>query len=110
MSSSNITQLIKDYETKRDKLKGLMKNHSSDRATFSNNTDFRDKYLHFSNAGGTVISRKTRLENHPMKGYPYKRGVKRVVNPFVQEQPHFEPHVEAGGGGRETTFMVYVLM
>ncbi|WP_342456452.1 DUF228 domain-containing protein [Borrelia miyamotoi] len=109
MSSSNITQLIKDYETKRDKLKGLMKNHSSDRATFSNNTDFRDKYLHFSNAGGTVISRKTRLENHPMKGYPYKRGVKRVVNPFVQEQPHFEPHVEAGGG-RETTFMVYVLM
>ncbi|ATQ15417.1 DUF228 domain-containing protein (plasmid) [Borrelia miyamotoi] len=96
--SSDITQLIKDYETKRDKLKGLMKNPSSYRATFSNNTDFRDKHLHFSNSGGTATSRKTKLENHPMKGYPYKRGVKRVVNPFVQGQPHFEPHVEAGGG------------
>ncbi|ATQ17901.1 DUF228 domain-containing protein (plasmid) [Borrelia miyamotoi] len=79
-------------------IKGLMKNPSSYRATFSNNTDFRDKHLHFSNSGGTETSRKTQLENHPMKGYPYKRGVKLVVNPFVQGQPHFEPHVEAGGG------------
>ncbi|AHH10049.1 Hypothetical protein BPA_0024100 (plasmid) [Borrelia parkeri SLO] len=98
MSSNNITQLVKDYETKRDKLKGLMKNPSNYSATFSNNTDFRDKNLHFSNSGGTATSSKTRLENHPTKGYPYKRGVKLVVNPFTQGQPHYEPHVEPGGG------------
>ncbi|WP_024655210.1 DUF228 domain-containing protein, partial [Borrelia hispanica] len=96
--SSNITQLIKDYEDKRNKLKALMKNPSDELAVFSNNTDFRDKYQHFSNSGGSVTSSCDKFESHPSKGYPYKRGVKLVANQFTQGQPHFEPHVEAGGG------------
>ncbi|AMR76212.1 DUF228 domain-containing protein [Borrelia hermsii] len=98
MSSANITQLVKDYETKRDKLKALIKNPSSDAAVFSNNADFRDKHLHFSNSGGTATSSKAKLESHPSKGYPYKRGVKLVVNTVENNKPHYEPHVEAGGG------------
>ncbi|WP_024652952.1 DUF228 domain-containing protein [Borrelia persica] len=83
---------IKYYETKRDKLEGLMKNPSSDRATFSNNTDFRDKNLRFSNSGGTVTSSVDRLENYPVKGYPYKRGVK------LSFEDGYESCIEAGGG------------
>ncbi|WP_346313330.1 DUF228 domain-containing protein [Borrelia miyamotoi] len=44
--------------------------------------------------GCTVSSCNTRLEKHSFEGYPYKTGVKLVVNPFVEG----EPHVEAGGG------------
>ncbi|AHH05570.1 DUF228 domain-containing protein (plasmid) [Borrelia miyamotoi] len=90
--SSNITQIRKEYEDKLKEIKALMKNPSSDSATFSNDTDFRDKHLHFSNAGGTETSTNTVVLNYPIKGYPYKRGVK------LSFESDYEPHVEAGGG------------
>ncbi|UPA11043.1 DUF228 domain-containing protein (plasmid) [Borrelia parkeri] len=90
--SNNITQLKKEYEDKLKEIKALMKNPSSDLATFSNNTDFRDKNLHFSNSGGTSTSSDTVIVNYPIKGYPYKRGVK------LSFEGDFEPRVEAGGG------------
>ncbi|UPA18561.1 DUF228 domain-containing protein [Borrelia puertoricensis] len=94
---SSVTELVNKYEEQAKKLKKLMKNPSNDGCVFSNTTDFRDKNLHFSNSGGTLTGKHDKLENYFFKGYPYKRGVKRVVDPFVEGQPHYEPHVEAGG-------------
>ncbi|WP_024653011.1 DUF228 domain-containing protein [Borrelia persica] len=96
--STNITELVKQYEEKAKTLKKLMKNPINDSGVFSNTVDFRSKNLHFANQGGTVTSRTDKLENYFFKGYPYKRGVKRVVSTSQDNQPHYEPHVEAGGG------------
>ncbi|ATQ15415.1 DUF228 domain-containing protein (plasmid) [Borrelia miyamotoi] len=90
--SNNITQIRKDYEDKLKEIKALMKNPISDSSTFSNNTDFRDKHLHFSNSGGTSTTTNTVILNYPIKGYPYKRGVK------LSFEGDYEPRVEAGGG------------
>ncbi|WP_024653031.1 DUF228 domain-containing protein, partial [Borrelia persica] len=96
--STNVTELVKQYEEKAKTLKKLMKNPISDSGVFSNTVDFRSKNLHFANQGGTVTSRTDKLENYFFKGYPYKRGVKRVVDTTSQDnQPHYEPHVEIGG-------------
>ncbi|UPA18400.1 DUF228 domain-containing protein [Borrelia puertoricensis] len=96
---SNVTELVKQYEEKANSIKKLMKNPISDAGVFSNKIDFRDKNLHFANQGGTVTNSKDKLENYPVKGYPYKRGVKLVVeNPSTSNNnPHYEPHVEVGG-------------
>ncbi|UPA16918.1 DUF228 domain-containing protein (plasmid) [Borrelia coriaceae] len=94
---SNITQLVTEYQEKAKDLKKQMKNPTSDASTFSNKVDFRDKNLHFSNQGGTLTSKNDKLENYSFKGYPYKRGVKLVVDKEEENQPHYEPHVEAGG-------------
>ncbi|AHH03901.1 Hypothetical protein BHY_0950 (plasmid) [Borrelia nietonii YOR] len=95
---SNVTQLVKQYEDKAKELKKLMKNPTRDAGTFSNTADFRNKNLHFSNSGGTVTSRHDKFKNYFFKGYPYKRGVKLVVDTTSDNsKPHYEPHVEAGG-------------
>ncbi|QTL84268.1 DUF228 domain-containing protein [Borrelia miyamotoi] len=88
---SSINELVTQYEEKAKALKKQMKNPTNDSSTFSNKVDFRDKNLHFANQGGTVTSRHDKLENFFFKGYPYKRGVKRVVD------TEYEPHVEVGG-------------
>ncbi|AMR76214.1 DUF228 domain-containing protein [Borrelia hermsii] len=92
--SNNITQIRKEYEDKLKEIKALMKNPSMDSAVFSNNTDFRDKHLTFQASGGARTSRNTVIVNYPIKGYPYKRGVKLSFG----ENNAYEPHVEAGGG------------
>ncbi|AHH05702.1 DUF228 domain-containing protein (plasmid) [Borrelia miyamotoi] len=89
--STNITELVKQYEEKAKALKKQMKNPNSYVSTFSNTVDFRDKNLHFANQGGTITSRYDKLENYFFKGYPYKRGVKQVID------PEYEPHVAVGG-------------
>ncbi len=38
------------------------------------------------------------MENHPFSGYPYKRGVRRVIQEEKDNEIHYEPHVAAGGG------------
>ncbi|UPA16760.1 DUF228 domain-containing protein (plasmid) [Borrelia coriaceae] len=95
--STNITQLVTDYQEKLKKIKKQMKNPTSDAGTFSNKVDFRDKNRHLQNQGGTVTSRHDKLENYFFTGYPYKRGVKLVVDTVQNNQPHYEPHVEVGG-------------
>ncbi|UPA18478.1 DUF228 domain-containing protein (plasmid) [Borrelia puertoricensis] len=95
---SDINNLISQYHTKAKELKKQMKNPISDAGVFSNKVDFKDKNQHLQNQGGTVTSRYDKLENYYFKGYPYKRGVKLVVNATTQDNnPHYEPHVEVGG-------------
>ncbi|AYE37106.1 hypothetical protein DB313_06275 (plasmid) [Borrelia turcica IST7] len=96
-----IEQLEKEYIEKREQVKKIMKNPIADPDLFSNRTEHRDKNLIFSNSGGTATSRFDKIENYFAKGYPYKRGVKLVVNKVDEGQPakpHYEPHIEAGGG------------
>ncbi|UPA18662.1 DUF228 domain-containing protein [Borrelia puertoricensis] len=97
--SETITKLKEEYDKKVKEIQDLMKNPNRDPGLFSNKVDFKDKNLHFANQGGTVTSSKDKLENYPVKGYPYKRGVKLVVeNPSTSNNnPHYEPHVEVGG-------------
>ncbi|AHH11409.1 DUF228 domain-containing protein (plasmid) [Borrelia coriaceae] len=97
MSTTNVTELVKQYEEKAKALKKQMKNPTSDASTFSNKVDFKDKNRHLQNQGGTVTSRHDKLENYFFKGYPYKRGVKLVVNTTSDNNPHYEPHVEVSG-------------
>ncbi|AEL19038.1 conserved hypothetical protein (plasmid) [Borreliella bissettiae DN127] len=92
------TQLVKEYQEKRSKLEKFMKNPQHDASLLSNSNEFRDKNVQFFASGGTRTSRFDKLENHPFLGYPYKRGVKRVIQEAQDNQNHYEPHVEAGGG------------
>ncbi|UPA12543.1 DUF228 domain-containing protein [Borrelia venezuelensis] len=92
--STNITQLKQEYDKKVKEIQALMKNPQRDAGLFSNSVDFRDKNLTFANSGGTVTSRVDKLENYPVKGYPYKRGVKLSY----EASDNSEPCVEAGGG------------
>ncbi|UPA12541.1 DUF228 domain-containing protein [Borrelia venezuelensis] len=94
---SSVTQLITEYQSKAKEIKKQMKNPISDVGVFSKNIDFKDKNQHLQNQGGTVTSRYDKLENYYFKGYPYKRGVKLVVNQVENNKPHYEPHVEVGG-------------
>ncbi|MCD2372309.1 DUF228 domain-containing protein, partial [Borreliella burgdorferi] len=64
----------------------------------SNSNEFRDKNIQFFASGGTRTSKFDKLENHPFSGYPYKRGVKRVIQEEKAGESHYEPYVEAGGG------------
>ncbi|WP_210374997.1 DUF228 domain-containing protein, partial [Borreliella garinii] len=64
----------------------------------SNSLEFRDKNVQFFASGGTRTSKFDKLENHPFLGYPYKRGVKRVIQEEKENEIHYEPYVEAGGG------------
>ncbi|ACO38571.1 conserved hypothetical protein (plasmid) [Borreliella burgdorferi 29805] len=94
---ANTTQLVKEYQEKRSKLEQLMKNPQHNAGLLSNSVEFRDKNLQFFASGGTRTSKFDKLENHPFLGYPYKRGVKRVIQGEQENQIHYEPHVEAGG-------------
>ncbi|ACK75373.1 DUF228 domain-containing protein [Borreliella burgdorferi] len=95
---ADTTQLLKDYQEKRSKLEKFMKNPQYDAGLLSNSVEFRDKNIQFFASGGTRTSKFDKLENHPFLGYPYKRGVKRVIQEEQENQIHYEPHVEAGGG------------
>ncbi|MBB6032071.1 hypothetical protein HNR35_001074 [Borreliella spielmanii] len=92
------TQLVKDCHDKRNKLAKFMKNPQHDGSVLSNSVEFRDKNVQFFASGGTRTSSKDKLENHPVKGYPYKRGVKLGFSEVKEGEIHYEPHVEAGGG------------
>ncbi len=94
---ADTTQLLKDYQDKRSKLEKFMKNPQHDAGLLSNSVEFRDKNIQFFASGGTRTSKFDKLENHPFLGYPYKRGVKRVIQEAQDNQIHYEPHVEAGG-------------
>ncbi|WP_233780295.1 DUF228 domain-containing protein [Borreliella bavariensis] len=92
------TQLVKDYQEKRSKLVKFMKNPQHDASLLSNSLEFRDKNIQFFASGGIRTSKFDKLENHPFLGYPYKRGIKRVIQEAKANEIHYEPHVEAGGG------------
>ncbi|ACN93452.1 conserved hypothetical protein (plasmid) [Borreliella finlandensis] len=94
---ANTTQLVKDYQENRNKLEKLMKNPQHYAGLLSNSLEFRDKNVQFFASGGTRSSKFDKLENHPFLGYPYKRGVKRVIQEEKPNEIHYEPHVEAGG-------------
>ncbi len=94
---ADTTQLVKEYQEKRSKLEKFMKNPQHDASLLSNSNEFRDKNVKFFASGGTRTSKFDKLENHPFLGYPYKRGVKRVIQEEKANQIHYEPHVEAGG-------------
>ncbi|MBB6043733.1 DUF228 domain-containing protein (plasmid) [Borreliella yangtzensis] len=96
--AENTAQLVKEYQEKRSKLEKLMKNPQQDSGLLNNSNEFRDKNVEFFASGGTRTSKYDKLENHPFVGYPYKRGVKRVINQEKANEPHYEPYVEAGGG------------
>ncbi|WP_024655222.1 DUF228 domain-containing protein, partial [Borrelia hispanica] len=76
MSSSNIIQIRQEYEQKVKEIKDLMKNPSMDIENFSNDTSFQDKNLTFAASGCINSNNSTCIEKYPIKGYPYKRGVK----------------------------------
>ncbi|UPA18523.1 DUF228 domain-containing protein [Borrelia puertoricensis] len=92
--SETITKLKEEYDKKVKEIQDLMKNPNRDPGLFSNNVDFRDKNLTFANSGGSITSKVDKLENYPVKGYPYKRGVKLSY----EASDNTEPCVEAGGG------------
>ncbi|MCD2413882.1 DUF228 domain-containing protein, partial [Borreliella burgdorferi] len=94
---ADTTQLLKDYQDKRSKLEKFMKNPQHDAGLLSNSVEFRDKNMQFFASGGTRTSKFDKLENDPFLGYPYKCGVKRVIQEAQDNQIHYEPHVEAGG-------------
>ncbi|AHH11861.1 DUF228 domain-containing protein (plasmid) [Borrelia coriaceae] len=94
MSDTNITQLKKDYDAKVKEIQALMKNPNRDAGLFHVDIGFKDKGVHFANQGGTLTSSVDKLENYPVKGYPYKRGVKLSYEANDSD----EPCVEAGGG------------
>ncbi|WP_418909495.1 DUF228 domain-containing protein (plasmid) [Borreliella sinica] len=96
--AENTTQLAKEYQEKRSKLLKFMKNPQHDTGLLSNSIEFRDKNVQFFASGGTRTSGVDKLENHPLLGYPYKRGVKRVIQEEKKDEIHYEPHVKAGGG------------
>ncbi|WP_215536509.1 DUF228 domain-containing protein, partial [Borreliella bavariensis] len=96
---ADTTQLVKDYRDKRSKLEKFMKNPQHDASILSDSLEFRDKNVQFFAYGGTRTSKFDKLENHPFLGYPYKRGVKRVIQEDKNNNEiHYEPYVEAGGG------------
>ncbi|UPA18563.1 DUF228 domain-containing protein [Borrelia puertoricensis] len=90
--SQTITQIREEYLKKVEEIQDLMKNPNRDAGLFHVDIGFKDKGIHFANQGGTIASSVDRLENHPIKGYPYKRGVK------LSFEDGYEPCVEAGGG------------
>ncbi|WP_417861680.1 DUF228 domain-containing protein [Borreliella andersonii] len=92
------TQSVKDYYDKRSKLEKFMKNPQHDVGILRNSIEFRDKNVQFFAYGGTKTSKFDKLENYSFLGYPYKRGVKRVIQEVKENEVHYEPHVEAGGG------------
>ncbi len=92
------TQLVKDYQESRNKLEKFIKNPQHYAGLLSNSLEFRDKNVQFFASGGTRTSKFDKLENHPFLGYPYKRGVKRVIQEEKENEIHYEPYVEAGGG------------
>ncbi|MCD2332816.1 DUF228 domain-containing protein [Borreliella americana] len=94
---ADTTQLVKEYQEKRSNLEKLMKNPQHYAGLLSNSLEFRDKNVQFFAYGGTRTSKFDKLENHPFLGYPYKRGVKRVIQEEKPNEIHYEPHVEAGG-------------
>ncbi|WP_210379779.1 DUF228 domain-containing protein [Borreliella garinii] len=95
---ANTTQLVKDYQESRNKLEKFIKNPQHYAVLLSNSLEFRDKNVQFFASGGTRTSKFDKLENHPFLGYPYKRGVKRVIQEEKENEIHYEPYVEAGGG------------
>ncbi|WP_330730530.1 DUF228 domain-containing protein [Borrelia turicatae] len=90
--SETITKLKEDYDKKVREIQDLMKNPNRDAGLFHVDIGFQGKGVHFANQGGTITSSVDRLENHSIKGYPYKRGVK------LSFEDGYEPCVEAGGG------------
>ncbi|AHH05754.1 DUF228 domain-containing protein (plasmid) [Borrelia miyamotoi] len=58
--------------------------------------------MNFANQGGTLTSSVNRLENYPVKGYPYKRGIKLSYEATDNDEPHVEA-IEV------LTFLAYVL-
>ncbi|WP_418905761.1 DUF228 domain-containing protein [Borreliella japonica] len=95
---ADTTQLVKEYQEKRSKLEKFMKNPQHYTGLLGNSIEFRDKNVQFFASGGIRTSSFDKLENHPYSGYPYKRGVKRVIQEEKKDEIHYEPHVEAGGG------------
>ncbi|WP_210369513.1 DUF228 domain-containing protein [Borreliella garinii] len=91
---SDITKIKQEFDKKVAEIKALMKNPQQDAGLFGNSLEFRDKNLIFSNSGGVRTSSKDKIENYPVKGYPYKRGVKLSFS----EDSTTELEIEAGGG------------
>ncbi len=92
------TQSVKEYQEKKSNFEKFVKNPQHGTNLLRNSIEFRDKNVQFFAYGGTKTSKFDKLENHPFLGYPYKRGVKRVIQEAQDNQSHYEPHVEAGGG------------
>ncbi|AFI30782.1 hypothetical protein Q7M_3 [Borrelia crocidurae str. Achema] len=88
--------MIRKYGRRKisDMKRPYLKNNDNEVCVRSNNTDFIDKYQNSSNSGGFVTSSCGKCENHPIKGYPYKRGVKLAFD----VNGRYEFSVEAGGG------------
>ncbi|AEL70089.1 conserved hypothetical protein (plasmid) [Borreliella afzelii PKo] len=91
---SDITKIKEEFDKKVAEIKALMKNPQQDSGLLSNSLEFRDKNLIYSNSGGVWTSSKDKIENYPVKGYPYKRGVKLSFS--IDGTSELE--VEAGGG------------
>ncbi|XOU12946.1 DUF228 domain-containing protein (plasmid) [Borreliella americana] len=91
------TQLVKEYQEKKSSFEKFMKNPQHDTNLLGNSIEFRDKNVQFFASGGVRTSKFDKLENHPFLGYPYKRGVKRVMQEVKENEVHYEPYVEAGG-------------
>ncbi|WP_210380281.1 DUF228 domain-containing protein [Borreliella valaisiana] len=92
------TQVVKDYIDKKSKLEKFVKNQQQYANLLNNLIEFKDKNIKFLTPMGTRTSRLDKLENHPFLGYPYKCGVKRVIQGEKENEIHYEPYVEAGGG------------
>ncbi|WP_418905379.1 DUF228 domain-containing protein (plasmid) [Borreliella turdi] len=91
---SDITKIKQEFDKKVAEIKALMKNPKQDASLLGNSLGFRDKNLIFSNSDGVRTSSKDKIENYPVKGYPYKRGVKLSFS----DDGASELEVEAGGG------------
>ncbi|WP_330529135.1 DUF228 domain-containing protein [Borreliella valaisiana] len=91
---SDITKIKQEFDKKVAEIRALMKNPQQDTSLLGNSLEFRDKNLIYSNSGGVLTSSKDKIENYPVKGYPYKRGVKLSFS----ADGTTELEVEAGGG------------
>ncbi|ACN93624.1 conserved hypothetical protein (plasmid) [Borreliella finlandensis] len=94
LMSDGITKIKEEFDKKVAEIRALMKNPQQDAGFLSNSVDFRDKNLIYSNLDGVFTSSKDKIENYPVKGYPYKRGVKLSFS----ADGTTELEVEAGGG------------
>lgn len=72
----DVNQLYNDYIDKYTKYINVTKNRAREVTALDLSTDFRDKFLEFSNAGGFETSSYDTILNKPYKGYPFKMGVK----------------------------------
>lgn len=95
---ADVAKLRKDAEDAYKKYRPATSAGARDVLTLSNYQDFRDKFKDVDDGAFIEFSSNTRVENRPFKGAVEKLGVKLVASPKVANQPHYQPHVVAGGG------------